>query len=148
MWVSYSIDKNLCANSCSVLHLLRMPFCRAVFAYVFHSSYGRHFLDHLAADAAGLAAGQVAFAALLQVDANLFCRLDFGLDRESEHRVCFREPFYAASGLTICGDGQAIRHPAILRLCGDCLSQNSKIKAAQVGNLRRLYDRGLAYLFI
>ena len=35
------------------------------------SSYGRHLLDHLAADRAGLAAGQVAVVALLEVDTDL-----------------------------------------------------------------------------
>ena len=36
-----------------------------------HRSYGRHLLDHLAADGAGLAAGQVAVVTVLQVDAHL-----------------------------------------------------------------------------
>ena len=48
-----------------------MPAGGAVFALKTHGSYGRHFLDHLAADGTGLAAGQVAVVALLQVDANL-----------------------------------------------------------------------------
>ena len=36
-----------------------------------HCSYGRHLLDHLATDGAGLAGGQVAVVTVLQVDANL-----------------------------------------------------------------------------
>ncbi len=38
---------------------------------LFRKSYGSNFLDHLAADRAGLAAGQVAVVALLEVDADL-----------------------------------------------------------------------------
>ena len=37
----------------------------------FHVSYGTHLLDHLAANAAGLARGQVAVVAFLEVDAYL-----------------------------------------------------------------------------
>ena len=44
---------------------------RAAAAGETHSSYGTHLLDHLAADGAGLAAGEVAVIALLQVDADL-----------------------------------------------------------------------------
>ena len=36
-----------------------------------HASYGPNLLDHLAADGAGLAGGQVAVVALLEVDADL-----------------------------------------------------------------------------
>ena len=36
-----------------------------------HRSYGRHLLDHLATDGAGLAGGQVAVVTVLQVDAHL-----------------------------------------------------------------------------
>ena len=43
----------------------------AVCAGIVRSSFGTHFLDHLAADGAGLAGGQVAVVAVLQVDANL-----------------------------------------------------------------------------
>ena len=38
---------------------------------IVRGSYGRHFLDHLAAHGAGLTAGQVAVVAFLQVDADL-----------------------------------------------------------------------------
>ena len=48
---------------------------RAAAAGETHSSYGTHLLDHLAADGAGLAAGEVAVIALLQVDADLTGRL-------------------------------------------------------------------------
>ena len=48
-----------------------MPDCSAVCTGVVRSSYGTHFLDHLAADGAGLAAGQVAVVTVLQVDADL-----------------------------------------------------------------------------
>ena len=42
-----------------------------VFACKVRSSYGTHLLDHLAADGTGLAGGQVAVVALLEVDADL-----------------------------------------------------------------------------
>ena len=48
-----------------------MPDCSAVCTGIVRSSYGTHLLDHLAADGAGLAAGQVAVVALLEVDADL-----------------------------------------------------------------------------
>lgn len=38
---------------------------------IVRSSYGCHLLDHLAADGAGLAGGQIAVVALLEVDADL-----------------------------------------------------------------------------
>ena len=38
---------------------------------IVRSSYGPHLLDHLAADGAGFAGGQVAVVALLEVDADL-----------------------------------------------------------------------------
>ena len=40
-----------------------------------HLSYGTHFLDHLSADRTRLTGSQVAVVALLQVDADLGCRL-------------------------------------------------------------------------
>ena len=48
-----------------------MPLGRAVFPAEAGFSYGTHVLDHLAAHGAGLAAGQIAVVALLQVDADL-----------------------------------------------------------------------------
>ena len=48
-----------------------MPYGGPVFASKVRVSYGTHLLDHLPADAAGLAAGEVAVIALLQVDADL-----------------------------------------------------------------------------
>ena len=48
-----------------------MPQARPAPAGEAHGSYGTHLLDHLAADGAGLAAGEVAVIALLQVDADL-----------------------------------------------------------------------------
>ena len=38
---------------------------------IFHASYGIHLLDHLAADGAGFAGGQVTVVAVGQVHANL-----------------------------------------------------------------------------
>ena len=38
---------------------------------IVRSSYGYHLLDHLAADGTGLARGEIAVVALLEVDANL-----------------------------------------------------------------------------
>ena len=43
----------------------------AVCTGIVRSSFGTHFLNHLAADRAGLAGGQIAVVALLEVDANL-----------------------------------------------------------------------------
>ena len=43
----------------------------AVCAGIVRSSFGTHLLDHLAADGTGLAGGQVAVVALLEVDADL-----------------------------------------------------------------------------
>ena len=48
-----------------------MPHSSPVFTGIVRSSYGTHLLDHLAADRAGLAGGQVAVVAFLQVDADL-----------------------------------------------------------------------------
>ena len=48
-----------------------MPHGSPVFAGIVRASYGTHLLDHLAADGAGLAGGQVAVVTFLQVDANL-----------------------------------------------------------------------------
>lgn len=47
-----------------------MPHSGAVCPPKAHGVYGTHLLDHLAAHRAGLAAGQVAVVALLQVDAH------------------------------------------------------------------------------
>ena len=54
-----------------VLDILLMPWRGAVCTLIVHSSYGSHFLDHLAAHGAGLTGGQVTVVALLQVDAHL-----------------------------------------------------------------------------
>ena len=43
----------------------------AVCTGIVRSSFGTHFLNHLAADRAGLAGGQIAVVALLEVDADL-----------------------------------------------------------------------------
>ena len=48
-----------------------MTLCNAIGSMKCQSSYGQHFLDHLAADGAGFPGGQVTVVAFLQVDANL-----------------------------------------------------------------------------
>ena len=48
-----------------------MPHGSPVFTGIVRSSYGTHFLDHLAADGAGFTGGQVTVVAVGQVDANL-----------------------------------------------------------------------------
>ena len=48
-----------------------MPRSSPVLTHVVRSSYGPHLLDHLAAYGTGLAGGQVAVVALLEVDADL-----------------------------------------------------------------------------
>ena len=45
--------------------------CCPIFTFKTRDSYGCHLLDHLAAHGTGLAAGQVAVVALLQIDAHL-----------------------------------------------------------------------------
>ena len=52
-----------------------MPRGSPVFAGKVRASYGIHLLDHLAADGAGFAGGQVAVVALLQVDAHFPWRI-------------------------------------------------------------------------
>ena len=59
------------ANSRYVPYLGLVPHGGAVCPPKAHGSYGTHLLDHLAADGTGLAGGQVAVVALLEVDADL-----------------------------------------------------------------------------
>ena len=47
-----------------------MPLHDPAFSRKFRGSYGAHVLDHLAADGAGFAGGQVAVVAVLEVDAD------------------------------------------------------------------------------
>ena len=54
-----------------VPYCLHMPFHDPVISCKSRGSYGAHVLDHLAADGAGFAGGQVAVIAVLQVDADL-----------------------------------------------------------------------------
>ena len=54
-----------------VPHFDLMADRSAVCTGIVRSSFGTHFLNHLAADRAGLAGGQIAVVALLEVDANL-----------------------------------------------------------------------------
>ena len=54
-----------------VPHLDLMADRSAIRAGIVRSSYGTHLLDHLAADGTGLARGEIAVVALLEVDANL-----------------------------------------------------------------------------
>ena len=54
-----------------VPHRLHMPFHDPVISRKSRGSYGTLVLDHLAADGAGFAGGQVAVVAVLQVDADL-----------------------------------------------------------------------------
>ena len=54
-----------------VPHRLHMSLHDPVISCKSRGSYGAHVLDHLAADGAGFAGGQVAVIAVLQVDADL-----------------------------------------------------------------------------
>ena len=54
-----------------VPHRLHMPLHDPVISCKSRGSYGAHVLDHLAADGAGFAGGQVAVVAVLEVDADL-----------------------------------------------------------------------------
>ena len=62
---------SLYCDACYVPHLSPVSQLRPISPHKTHRSYGCHLLDHLAADRAGLAAGQVAVIAVLQVDAHL-----------------------------------------------------------------------------
>ena len=61
------------------MHSLYMPCQNPIISDIIYGSCGQYFLDHLAADAACLAGGQVAVVAFLQVDANLGSRLHLEL---------------------------------------------------------------------
>ena len=61
----------LYGNCGYVLYGLGMPNRNTVMPLISRSSYGTHLLDHLAADGAGLAGGQVTVVAVSQVDADL-----------------------------------------------------------------------------
>ena len=63
-----------------------MTRCDSIVSDIICGSYGAHFLDHLPADGASLAAGQVAVVAFLQVHANLPWCLFYIVNR----------PFFAA----------------------------------------------------
>ena len=57
-------------NRSYVPNLCLVPHSSPVFAGKVRASYGTHLLDHLAADGAGFAGGQVAVVAVLEVDAD------------------------------------------------------------------------------
>ena len=59
------------SNTHYVLHPLAMAHRRPALPLIPRTSYGPNLLDHLAADGAGFAAGEVAVVAVLQVDADL-----------------------------------------------------------------------------
>lgn len=89
-----------------VPHLDHMANRSAIRAGIVRSSYGTHLLDHLAADGTGLARGEIAVVALLEVDANLpWCtpvilkcpfthalRYDEGGERRHAHRNVKQAP--------------------------------------------------------
>ena len=58
-------------NGSYVLHGLDMTWGNAIVPGKTRSLYGKHVLDHLAADGAGLAGGQVTVVAVLEVHAHL-----------------------------------------------------------------------------
>ena len=58
-------------NCCYVRNGLRMSGRNPVLPHKLHVSYGTHLLDHLAADGAGLAGGQVTVVAIGQVNTDL-----------------------------------------------------------------------------
>lgn len=64
-------DHKLYCNGSDVLHFLHMPGQNSIGSLEFHTSYGTHLLDHLAAYGTGLTGGQVAIVAVLEVDTNL-----------------------------------------------------------------------------
>ena len=68
-------------KKCYVFHHHRMPLRGAIPPPETRASHGRHVLDHLAADGAGLTGGDVAVVAVLEVDAHLVS----GLHLEAVH---------------------------------------------------------------
>ena len=66
-------------DSSYVLHRLNMPHSGSALSLILRTSYGPNLLDHLAADGAGFAGGQVAVVALLQIHADLIGGLHFEL---------------------------------------------------------------------
>ena len=68
---SFSAGLCLYCNRYYVLHCLDMSHCNTVMTLKFHCSYGTIVLDHLAADGAGFAGGQVTVVAVGQVNADL-----------------------------------------------------------------------------
>ena len=63
--------KQLYCHRGYVLHPLTMSRRCSALPFIVHASYGTHLLDHLAADGAGLAGGQVTVVAVLEVDTHL-----------------------------------------------------------------------------
>ena len=55
----------------NVLYFHLMSRSNPAIPLIFHASYGIHLLDHLAADGAGFAGGQVTVVTVGQVHANL-----------------------------------------------------------------------------
>ena len=68
---TYSVIRNLNSDSRYVPYLNFMSHSSPVFTGIVRSSYGTHLLDHLATDRTGLAGGQIAVVAFLQVHADL-----------------------------------------------------------------------------
>ena len=67
-----------CDGSC-VTNALNMTHSCTVCPFIVRSSYGTHLLDHLAADGAGLAGGDIAVIAVLEIYADLVCSFHFEL---------------------------------------------------------------------
>ena len=79
-----------CDGGC-VADALDMARRGAVCPFIIRGSYGFHDVDHLAAYRAGLAAGEVAVVALLQIDAHLLgsfhLKLVHRLTSAGDHRL-------------------------------------------------------------
>ena len=71
--------KQLYCHRGYVLHRLNMAHRSPALPIIPRTSYGTHLLDHLAADGAGFAGGQVAVVAVLEVDADLIGSLHLEL---------------------------------------------------------------------
>ena len=67
----YSVIRNSNSDSRYVPYINFVPHGSSVLAGKVRGSYGRHLLDHLAADGAGLTGGQVTVVAVLEVHAHL-----------------------------------------------------------------------------
>ena len=104
------METRLYTNGGYVLHGLDVSRSDAVMSFIFRTSYGTHLLNHLAADGAGLAGGQVAVVAVLEVDAHLIG----GLHLELVHGLTGLGDVDAVAGGVAAGVGSVVGRVGIV----------------------------------